>query len=153
MGEGLERLDVRLVGCQLRQWQPSYRLNVSKFMEISNRCQAESERLASGCGTTTVAATSGSVGTSHRKSPVAAAAPSNCATMNAGASAGRIPANVSVADRASVTAGLANDVEAVNQYAAVMYEATAKGTADERKRAQPQITASSPKVATNSLKA
>ncbi len=40
--------------------------------------------------------------------------------MNPGASAGRIPANVSVAERASVTAGLANDVEAVNQYAAVM---------------------------------
>src|SRR5262245_21193977 len=73
--------------------------------------------------------------------------------MNAGASAGRIPANVSVADRASVTAGFANDVEAVNQYAAVMYEATAKGTADDRRRAQPQITASSPKVATNSLNA
>jgi hypothetical protein len=40
--------------------------------------------------------------------------------MNAGASAGRIPAKVSVAERASVTAGLANDVDAVNQYAAVM---------------------------------
>jgi hypothetical protein len=73
--------------------------------------------------------------------------------MNAGASAGRIPANVSDAERASVTAGLANDVEAVNQYAAVMYEATAMGTADERSRAQPQITASSPNVATNSLNA
>jgi hypothetical protein len=40
--------------------------------------------------------------------------------MNAGTSNGLIPANVSVADRASVTAGFANDVEAVNQYAAVM---------------------------------
>ena len=35
--------------------------------------------------------------------------------MKPGASAGRIPANVSDAARASVTAGLANDVEAVNQ--------------------------------------
>ena len=35
--------------------------------------------------------------------------------MNPEASAGRMPAKVSVADRASVTAGLANDVEAVNQ--------------------------------------
>ena len=35
--------------------------------------------------------------------------------MNPGASAGRIPANVSLADRARVTAGLANEVEAVNQ--------------------------------------
>ena len=38
----------------------------------------------------------------------------------AGASTGRIPANVSVNARASVTAGLAKEVEAVNQYAPVM---------------------------------
>src|SRR5262245_24900984 len=73
--------------------------------------------------------------------------------MNAGASAGRIPANVSVAARARVTAGLANEVDAVNQYAAVMYDATANGTADDLRRAQPQITARSPNVATNSLNA
>ena len=35
--------------------------------------------------------------------------------MNAGTSAGRIPAKVSLAERASVTAGFANEVEAVNQ--------------------------------------
>ena len=35
--------------------------------------------------------------------------------------AGRIPAKVSVIERARVTAGLAKDVDAVNQYAAVMY--------------------------------
>jgi hypothetical protein len=40
--------------------------------------------------------------------------------MKPGASAGRIPANVSLAERASVTAGFANDVDAVNQYAEVM---------------------------------
>jgi len=39
--------------------------------------------------------------------------------MNAGTPAGAIPANVSESDLAMVTAGLANDVEAVNQYAAV----------------------------------
>ena len=33
-----------------------------------------------------------------------------------------------------------------------MYDATAKGTTDDRTRAQPQMTASSPNVATNSLK-
>ncbi len=71
--------------------------------------------------------------------------------MKPGVSIGRIPANVSLADRASVTAGFANDVDAVNQYAAVMYAPTAKGTALDRRRAHPQITASSPKVATNSL--
>ena len=73
--------------------------------------------------------------------------------MNAGASTGRIRANVSVADLARVTAGFANEVDAVNQYAAVMYAATANGTAVDRNRAQPQITASRPNVATNSLNA
>ena len=47
--------------------------------------------------------------------------------MNPGASDGRIPAIVSLAARARVTAGFANDVDAVNQYAAVMYAATANG--------------------------
>ena len=50
----------------------------------------------------------------------AAAAPSSCATTKGATSAGRIPANVLDADRAIVTAGFANEVEAVNQYAAVM---------------------------------
>src|SRR5271165_4217580 len=59
-------------------------------------------------------------GASHRKHSVAATPPASCATMNAGASAGRMPAKVSLAARASVTAGLANEVEDVNQYAAVM---------------------------------
>jgi hypothetical protein len=35
--------------------------------------------------------------------------------MNPGASTGLIPANVSLRERAIVTAGFANDVEAVNQ--------------------------------------
>src|SRR5262245_52611130 len=89
-------------------------------------------------------------GTSHRNSAVAAPAPASCAATNAGTSAGRIPANVSLAARASVTAGFANDVDAVNQYAAVMYAPTANGTIALRVRALPQITASSPNVATNS---
>lgn len=57
----------------------------------------------------------GRAGTNHRKSAVAAAAPSNCAAMNPGASVGRIPEKVSVIALAIVTAGFANDVEAVNQ--------------------------------------
>ena len=60
-------------------------------------------------------ATGRSGGINQRNSRVAAAAPNNCATTNHGASAGRIPAKVSLAARASVTAGLANEVEAVNQ--------------------------------------
>ena len=90
-------------------------------------------------------------GTSQRNTSVAAIPPANCATMNPGASAGRIPANVSLSARAMVTAGFAKDVEAVNQYAAVMYAPTAKATAFERCRTHPQITASNPNVATNSL--
>ena len=43
------------------------------------------------------------------------------------------------------------EVDAVNQYVPVMYAATANGTADERRRAQPQMTASNPNVAMNSL--
>ena len=62
-----------------------------------------------------------------------------------------MPANVSDNDRANVRAGFANEVDAVNQYAAVMYAPIAKGTAAERRREQPQITERSPNVATNSL--
>ena len=40
--------------------------------------------------------------------------------MKAGASAGRIPAKASLAARARVIAGFANEVDEVNQYAAVM---------------------------------
>src|ERR1700722_5192363 len=47
-------------------------------------------------------------------------APAIWATMKPGKSTGRMPENVSVSDRAIATAGLANDVDAVNQYAAVM---------------------------------
>jgi hypothetical protein len=49
---------------------------------------------------------------------VAQAAPTICAAMNAGASWGRMPEKVSDAVRASVTAGFAKEVDAVNQYAA-----------------------------------
>ena len=42
-------------------------------------------------------------------------APTTCAPMKAGTSAGPIPEKLSVNDRAIVTAGLAKEVEAVNQ--------------------------------------
>src|SRR5207237_10801532 len=38
--EGLERLDVALIGRQLRQRQPRDRLHISKYMEMLNRCQS-----------------------------------------------------------------------------------------------------------------
>jgi hypothetical protein len=59
-------------------------------------------------------------GDSHLNRNVAARAPASCAAMKSGTSCGRIPAKVSENARAMVTAGFAKDVEAVNQYAAVM---------------------------------
>jgi hypothetical protein len=55
-----------------------------------------------------------------------------------------MPANVFVSVRAMVTAGFANDVEAVNQCAAVMYAATPNGAAVGLRRAHAQLTARSP---------
>ena len=53
--------------------------------------------------------------------------------------------------RAIVTAGFANDVDDVNQYAAAMYAPTANGTIAERPvRTMPKMTNSRPIVATNS---
>jgi len=52
--------------------------------------------------------------------PIATSAPASCASRKPATSSGRMPANVCVSDRAMVTAGLANDVLAVNQYAAKM---------------------------------
>src|SRR4051794_35234521 len=71
--------------------------------------------------------------------------------MKPGTSASRMPAKVFVAERASVTAGLANEVDDVNQYAAVIYAPTAKGTLPARSLTHPQITESKPNVARNSL--
>jgi hypothetical protein len=65
-------------------------------------------------------AVSGREGTSQRVKTVAAIAPHICAAMKNGTSIGRIPANVLEAALPIVTAGFANDVEDVNQYAAVM---------------------------------
>ena len=74
----------------------------------------------------------GKLGTSQLNNAVAAAAPTNCAAMKPGTSAGRMPLKVSLAALARVTAGLANDVDAVNQYAAVMYAPTAIGHAADQ---------------------
>ena len=52
---------------------------------------------------------------SQRQVAQASAAPTNCMATNSGTSAGRMPAKVSEKPRAIVTAGLAKDVEAVNQ--------------------------------------
>src|SRR6516165_2794475 len=60
------------------------------------------------------------LGHSHTATATAASIPTSCATTNANTPAGAIPANVSDRERAMVTAGLANDVDAVNQYAEVM---------------------------------
>ena len=52
---------------------------------------------------------------SQAKNAVASNAPTIWARMKAGASAGRMPEKVSVKARATVTAGLANEVDEVNQ--------------------------------------
>jgi hypothetical protein len=67
------------------------------------------------CGIRISLAVSGDDGTSQRKRNVAASAPANCAATNAGTSDGRIPENVFETARAKVTAGLANEVDDVNQ--------------------------------------
>ena len=69
----------------------------------------------SSCGINIEDASAGSDGTSQRNKTVAEKAPSNWVMIKPGASAGLIPAKVFVTDRASVTAGFANEVDAVNQ--------------------------------------
>jgi hypothetical protein len=54
-------------------------------------------------------------GHSQRPTATAVAIPANCAKMNAATSPGAIPAKVSDRARATVTAGFANEVDAVNQ--------------------------------------
>ena len=58
---------------------------------------------------------SSAAGVSQRSRSAADIPPSTCATTNPGTSPGRMPAKVSVNARAIVTAGLANEVDAVNQ--------------------------------------
>jgi hypothetical protein len=70
---------------------------------------------ASSCGINTEDASAGRDGTNQRNETVAEKAPSNWAMIKPGASAGLIPAKVLVTDRASVTTGFANEVDAVNQ--------------------------------------
>jgi hypothetical protein len=69
-------------------------------------------------GDTTSASTT--VGWRKRASATAPSAPAISATTNGGADDGRMPANVLLRVRAIVTAGLAKDVDDVNQYAAAM---------------------------------
>jgi hypothetical protein len=64
-----------------------------------------------GCG-------GGGVGNRYRTTTRPTAPPTIWAPMKTGAEAGAIPANVSENIRPIVTAGLANEVELVNQYAA-----------------------------------
>ena len=59
-------------------------------------------------------------GQSHWNSNAAFVAPHICARINIGASIARIPVKVSVSAQAIVSAGLANDVDDVNQYPAVI---------------------------------
>ena len=66
-------------------------------------------------GNITACESLGKVGINQRNSKVADIAPANCATMKPAESTGRMPTKVSLIERASVTAGSANEVDAVNQ--------------------------------------
>ena len=61
-----------------------------------------------------------------------------------------MPENVLLKDRAIATAGFANEVEAVNQYAAVMYRPTSHGIDVRSKRRPARIVAIRPNAATAS---
>ena len=62
---------------------------------------------------------------SQANTSAASTAPMNSAAINAGTSIGRMPEKVSVNPRAMATAGLAKDVDDVNQYPAVINSPTA----------------------------
>ncbi|CAN5362933.1 hypothetical protein BH11MYX1_BH11MYX1_37230 [soil metagenome] len=62
-----------------------------------------------------------------------------------------MPTYVSLNARPTVTAGFANDIEAVNQYSALMYAATASGVIAGRVRPTQIAMPSRPNVATGSL--
>ena len=55
-------------------------------------------------------------------------APMSCMTINIGADSGAIPAKVLLSVRATVTAGLAIEVDDVKKYAPVIHAATVNGT-------------------------
>ena len=78
--------------------------------------------------------------------------PSNCPGIKYFIEIGAIPVNVSVRARANVTAGLANEVEEVNQYPAVINNATAIGIDLWSLFLRNSIVVMSPKVAMTSLK-
>src|SRR5262245_64371510 len=78
-------------------------------------------------------------GNSAEETIAPTAAPTSCAITNAGTWFIAIPAKVVVKPRASVTAVLANDVEAVNQYAAVITRPTSHGIAVGAYRRPPSI--------------
>src|SRR5262245_18936120 len=89
-------------------------------------------------------------GNSAEETIAPTAAPTSCAITNAGTWFIAMPAKVVVKPRASVTAGLANDVEAVNQYAAVTVRPTSHGIAEGTYRSPPRIARTSVNVATAS---
>src|SRR4051794_6699749 len=106
-------------------------------------------RPAGSCGTTTSSAAA--TGCRNFTSATVQSALTICTATKGGTDDGRMPANVSLSMRAIVTAGFANDVDDVNQYADAMYAPTANGATLARPdRTIPKITNSRPMVATNS---
>ena len=120
-----------------------YRLeNVSRLSvsEGTRRKCCEQNYLYTGTEIYMVYCSCGVLNFRDKPSKVAATPPSIWATIKPKTLPGAMPVKVSLNERAMVTAGFANDVEGVNQYAALMYAATAKATVFLPSRAQPAIT-------------
>src|SRR5947209_17715179 len=97
---------------------PSKPATIRRGSSVQSAGDSDHQRTSSPspCGSTTSAASSGvTSGYSKRRTTIAIAPPTNCATTNPGADAGAIPANVSEKVRPTVIAGLAKLVELVNQ--------------------------------------
>ena len=92
---------------------------IGRALRTAHR-RARSRECAAACGPVRAAGyfavlTGKGAANSQPNTTAPANAPSSSATMKPGASAGAMPANVLLRLRAMVTAGLANEVEAVNQ--------------------------------------
>src|SRR5258706_3367508 len=95
---------------------PYHRERIARRAAVGIVIDRHAHKIASGLR----AGASFSGRSSHVMTSMPMTAPKSSAAMKPGSSTGRIPENVLVNERAIATAGLANDVEAVNQYAAVM---------------------------------
>ena len=109
---GIEIITVqKTIGTNCRKKSPDIRTSPNSYYKMA-KSELECNRGASLVSRSALYLFSP---TSHPHTTVATVAPANCAAMKPGASAGRMPAKVSESARAMVMAGLAKEVEDVNQ--------------------------------------